>query len=204
MRLAAALALARLGHAPEATTLVDTLGLGSREHSRLIAALFDEIAAVAPEQLVALIARPELPSAVRDAAIDALSLAPDSGIVGVLTGLALDETVGAHGLAFYLQKLGEIGDRSVAPIVANGLDHPRARVRSAAAQAAGQLHLDFLAPRLAQLLSDSNWWVRFRAAEALVALGTAGRDRLREIAVSEPGVAQKTAAITLAEHALAA
>jgi HEAT repeat protein len=204
VRLAAALSLARMGRAPPARTLVDTLGLGAIEHSRLTGALFDEIAAVHPEQLVDLVTRNGLSPVVERAAIEALSDASGSGVGDLLIELASDRHVGARDLAFYLEKLGDLGDASAATVVESGLGDRRPRVRSAAAQAAGKLGLEAAVPGLTHLLADRNWWVRFRAGEALVGMGDLGRGQLREVAASGRTVARKTAAITLAEHGLAA
>lgn len=203
VRLTAALSLARMRRAPPTRTLVDTLGLGTIETSRLTTALFEEIAAAHPEQIVELITRKGLPTTVERAAIEALSDAPQSGIVEVLIGLASDRDVKDADLAFYLERLGDFHDLSAVTVVAKGLDHPSAQVRSAAALAAGNLGLESAAPRLAQLLSDADWWVRFHAAEALVGMGAAGREKLLALTASESTVAGQTAAITLAEHGLA-
>jgi HEAT repeat protein len=204
VRLTAALSLARLGRAPAALTLVETLGLGTDVHEPLATALFDEIAATHPAQLLALIARPGLSSEVRRAAVEALVAVPDSGVAGVLIALARDSDLDVGQRAFCLRKLGEAGDRAAAPVVAEALADAHPRVRSAAAEAAGRLGLEAAVPRLEQLAGDANWWVRFSAAEALWAIGGRGHARLRALATGGTATARKTAALTLAEHGLAA
>lgn len=203
VRLAAALALAHLGHEPALPALIDKLGLGTIEHSHLTTALFDEVAASHPERLRELVAQPGLSPEILRAAIEALAFISDGELASALIGLALDEQADPLELAHYLRKLGDLGDFTAAPVVASGLGHPRPRVRANAAQAAGKLGLVTVVPRLGALLADGDWWVRFRAGGALVELGEPGRDRLRAAATGDRGIARETAVITLAEHGLA-
>ena len=56
---------------------------------------------------------------------------------------------------------------------------------------------------LAAMLGDAEWWVRFRAAEALVAIGAPGIARLRDAAERGGGVAAEVADAILAEKGIA-
>lgn len=79
------------------------------------------------------------------------------------------------------------------------LEHPEWIVRVAAARALNRLGSREDLPRLARLLSDGNWWVRRRAAQALCALPGVSPEELRALAAS---LADRFAGDALA-HALA-
>jgi hypothetical protein len=63
VRLAAAMSLASMRQAPPASKLVEALGIGRSETSLLTVALFEEIAAVRPEEVRALIEDENSPGA---------------------------------------------------------------------------------------------------------------------------------------------
>ncbi|HEX8413037.1 MAG TPA: HEAT repeat domain-containing protein, partial [Sphingomicrobium sp.] len=70
----------------------------------------------------------------------------------------------------------KLGHPSMAPAVLAALGDPEWIVRVQAAAAAGTMRLALARPRLMELLNDAQWWVRYRANEALVAIGvTAAR-----------------------------
>lgn len=202
VRLSAALALAHMDRAPPASELVARLGLGSAERSLLVSALFDEIAEAHPEQILDVVGDPALPSAVRLAAIDAMSSSRDPRLLAALIEFVNESDELAASLPRYLEELGEFGDPAAGPAVARWLDSTAARVRAEAVRAAGRLGLVAEAPRLARLLGDRNWWVRYRAGEALSALGEDGHAQLRRLAARGGGVAERAAAVTLAERGL--
>ncbi len=203
VRLAAALSLARLERAPPAAELLDRLGLGTREPSGLVIALFDDIARAHPGQIVKLVELPGVPANVRAAAIDAMSASRDRRFVDLLSRLARDAAADAPELPRYLEELGELGDPAAGPTVRRWLDGPDPTARAAAAQAAGLLRLKDAGPRLAELLGDGDWWVRFRASEALLELGEDGTKLLALAAAQGRQAARETAAIALAERGLA-
>lgn len=64
--------------------------------------------------------------------------------------------------------------------------HPRWHIRMFAAKALGRLGERADEALLADLLDDPQWWVRYRAAQALVALPWMRRDALRELQASLP------------------
>ena len=66
----------------------------------------------------------------------------------------------------------------------------------------GRIGLTPLAERLSRLLEDENWWVRFRAGKALVALGDSGIEALRTMTRSESDVPRRMAALILTEQNL--
>jgi len=60
------------------------------------------------------------------------------------------------------------------------------------------------ADRLAELLGDPEWWVRFRAAESLILFGEPGLALLRTAAAGDQGLARDAATTMLAERGLPA
>lgn len=74
-------------------------------------------------------------------------------------------------------------------------------VRSAAAEAAGLAGFSRLVHDLDLLLGDPEWWVRFRAGEALVSLGGEGVSLLTRTASGERPLANLAAEAALAELA---
>lgn len=202
VRLAAALALASSDRAPEAKQLVRMLALGQRERSLMIVALFQEIARQRPDEIRALIEEERSPPLVKAAAIDALGASGDYSLVPTVTKLALDADPQGEELPRYLRALGDFQHPAALPAVEKWLSAPTWWVRSAAAEAAGRIHLEELVPRLSRMLDDQDWWVRFRAGEALVRMGEVGIAMLAAIARSGAEPARSAARLTLAEQAV--
>ncbi len=73
----------------------------------------------------------------------------------------------------------------------------------AADEAAGRIGLRLAVPLLVDQLSDPVWWVRFRAGEALSALGPPGVRALRAAAAGRGDLPGRAAALALAERGLA-
>ncbi len=67
-------------------------------------------------------------------------------------------------------------------VIALGLEDQEALVRIRAAVAAGNAGRQDLLPALRRTLADPVWWVRFRACQAMLNLGAAGRAVLRTVA----------------------
>ncbi len=61
------------------------------------------------------------------------------------------------------------------------LAHPRWHIRMLAATTLGQLGVPGDEQQLIGMLSDNQWWVRYRAARGLLKLRFVGRERLRQI-----------------------
>ena len=200
VRLTAALALAPIGRLPSARRLVDQLGIGTTEHSLLVVSLFREIAGSRSEELKALLYDPTVPSGAKAAAIDALSASPDYSLVPLVSQLALRLPAEDPALPRYLRALAGFGHPAGAPAIDRGLASEAWAARAAAAHAAGKIGLTETAARLAELLDDENWWVRFRAGEALSGLGPEGKSLLVETARTGPDRARTAAALTLAER----
>lgn len=202
VRFAAALSLATSGEAPPARELIRTLQIGTREHSLLAIDLFRHIAERRPVELKAVLVEEDMPSEAKVYVIEALSSSADYSLVPMIVSLAADEDDPAI-LARYLRALSSFGHPGAEPAVRRGLQFRASDVRAAAAEAAGRIGLLSLAPQLGQLLGDPEWWVRFRAAEALAKFGPSGAEQLRGIAANAQEPARTAASLTLAERDLA-
>lgn len=96
---------------------------------------------------------------------------------GVIRQL-LDSSVDDHAISVCLQLVNDRQDRER---VAGFLDAPRWHVRMHAASALGRLGEAADVERLEPMLADKVWWVRYRAAQALLALPGMGAAALRQL-----------------------
>ncbi len=202
VRMSAAIALAKAGKAPPVSVVIDKLGLGSTVNSMLMVGLFRDIGAYRPREIRALVENEVTLPYVKAAAIDALAASGDYSLVPVVVSLALEADPFGEELPRYLRSLADFGHPAAAPAIEHGLDSPAWTARAAAAQAAGKLRLRSTVERLASLLDDPQWWVRFRAGEALASLGKPGHRLLREVSSSGSELASTAARLTLAEQGL--
>ncbi|MFN6934491.1 MAG: HEAT repeat domain-containing protein, partial [Tsuneonella sp.] len=195
VRLGAALALAQEGRAPPVGELVRRLGIGSKEQSLLGVSLMRDLARTDPHAVEALLYDLEVPDAAKLAATDALaeSSGVDHAPLVAWMSEASEEESDLRPRIF--RALGQLGHPSGHVAILAGLDSERWQVRSSAAEAVGRSAVQSAIPRLVQLLADDEWWVRFRASEALALLGKVGVERLRQIAQGAEGGAQRTAAL---------
>lgn len=203
IRFAAAEALVAKGEPLRADSLVQRLQLGSAQSARATVSLFRTIAQTRPEEIKALVMQREQNLEVRIAAIEALAETGDYSMVPVIAELGRAAADGTEELPRYLHALGRLGHPSARRTVIAALSSESMAARAAAARAAGRIALVESADRLAELLDDPEWWVRFRAAEALIELGKPGLDLLRAAAAGGPGPAQDAAATMLAERGIA-
>lgn len=201
VRLGAALALAQNQAAPPAADVVRQLGLGTRERSLLVASLMRDLVDADPASVEDLIFDPGLPVAARLAAADALAASGRIEHAPLVARMAEEAGQDDDLLPRIYHALGRIGHPSGHGAILDGLSHPAWAVRAAAAQAAGTNGLADAAPGLGRLLDDGQWWVRFRAGEALWRLGSPGRAVLADIARDGSPVAREAAARTLEERA---
>ena len=203
VRLSAALALASLGKTPPARELVDMLGIGTTENSLLTAGLFRDIAAQRPQEIRALILDDDVPAGAKASAIEALSASGDYALVPLIASLALSSDSDDPALPRYLRALGAFGHPAGEKAVKRGLGSPSWDVRAASAEAAGKIGLVTLGLQLRELLADPEWWVRFRAGEALARMGSDGARLLREAAQHAPEAGRTAARLTMAERGIA-
>lgn len=200
VRLAAALSLAAGGDTHGAGEIARKLGLGSSEPSLLMLSLFARIAVDRPTEIKGLAADPAAHPRVRVAAIEALAKTGDYSLVPMIAALARDAPDDSEELPRYLRALGDLGHPAARDAVTEALSRPSAAARAAAASAAGKIGLAEVATKLATLLDDPEWWVRFRAAEALIALGEVGRKLLHEAARDDNPRIRDAAETMLAER----
>lgn len=202
VRLTAALALAGSGRAPPLTDLVERLRLGTLEQSMLIVSLVAEVARDRPGEVRALLLDEATPGPLKAAAIDALSGSGDYSLVPLITRLACAAPDEAPELARYLRALGQFQHPAAAPAIRRGLGSRTWFVRAAAAEAAGKVGLVETVEPLFRLLDDGDWWVRYRAGEALARLGRPGVATLRETSCLGSVRAREAARLALVEQAL--
>lgn len=86
---------------------------------------------------------------------------------GMTVGRLLRESTDDHVISTALQVLADPGELGTVRVL---LHHPRWHVRVQAASALGRLGVAGDELKLADMLSDREWWVRYRAAQALVHL----------------------------------
>jgi HEAT repeat protein len=203
VRLGAALALAQEGRAPPAGELVRKLGIGTSENSLLVVSLMRDLVKTDPRAVEALLYDLDLPDAAKLAATDALA---ESGAVDHAPLVAwMAEAAGEDSdlQPRIFRALGRLGHPAGHDAILAGLGSASWQVRASAAEAAGRSALKAAVPRLAELLDDEEWWVRFRAGEALARLGADGRIALHRAAIDPAPTARAAAKATLAERGLA-
>ncbi|MDO9235582.1 MAG: HEAT repeat domain-containing protein [Aquabacterium sp.] len=101
----------------------------------------------------------------------ALGAIGSSDAVDTLIELAEEEgPLRARAIA----SMASIGDERAAYAIAAQLESDNVEVRIQAVMALGKMKILGTLPDLAVRLADDNWWVRFRAAEALYLLGDVG------------------------------
>jgi HEAT repeat protein len=203
IKLAAAVALARGETRPGLDELVARLGLHDERSSLLTISLFRHYADYAPDEVQELVLDLDLPLSVRLAAIEALANTGDYRLVPAIVKLGLRAPEHSEELPRYLHALGRIGHPAAREAVLAGLASSSMPARVAAAGAAGRIALQESADQLVVLLGAPEWWVRFRAAEALLQLGDAGVAHLREVAEHGDEPAREAATTMLAERGIA-
>lgn len=203
VRLTAALSLAAAGRAPPVRTLIEKLGIGTSEKSRLTVSLFSDLALHAPDDIRSIISDEFVPPGAKAAAIEALSASGEYALVPQIATLVLESPTNSPELPRYLRALAAFGHPAAEPAVLHALNSENWEARAIAASAAGRIGLVSLADRLQALLADPEWWVRFRAGEALAGLGAPGVELLRDAATTNEEPARSAAESTLAERGLA-
>ena len=202
VRLGAALALSARGEAPDLLQLARKLQIGDVENSLLLISLMGDIAGHDPAAVRTLLTDASVPDAAKVAAIDALA---DSGYshAPLLTELAANPGGDPELKPRIFRALGRTGHPVGAKVIEAGLASEDWRIRAACAEAAGQIALRRLAGVLGTLLCDEQWWVRFRAGEALLRLGEPGIAVMRQAVAGSEALAARAAKTLLAERAVA-
>ncbi len=124
------------------------------------------------EQLINTTPEPRLPGLIR--LIDTLDCDTSSKIIGDILNQSKDERVISTCLHI-------VNDPYAVQQIRHQLKSQRSHVRMHAATALGRLGLKEDIPRLVECLQDSEWWVRYRAAQALAAMPFVSIEMLEDI-----------------------
>ena len=197
--LAALLAMAEMDQPAPLAEVLRRLGPHASAHTRRLRRLFRRIAAQAPAEVLAL-AQGKLGNASwRPVAVEALAGTGRPELCGPLAALAADAEPETRVAAVHaVATLRDLAHADA--VVTRALADAAWPVRVAALHAARRLELAHLVPALVPLLDDGVWWVRFRAAEALAALGGEGRRALQQAAAGTQPEREALIGCVLAEQ----
>ncbi|MCH7471625.1 HEAT repeat domain-containing protein [bacterium] len=138
-----------------------------------------------------------------DAKLAAIDLVGDMGeytMTGVLHEIL--KSSDKEKVVRALKALGKISHPMSIDEILRRVTHEEWEVRAQAVKAIGQLEIEEAVPVLGQALSDSAYWVRRNAAEALVALGEPGYRELSRFEEFEDIYAQDAARYQLEKSAI--
>lgn len=201
LKIAAGRALLAMGERPDIGDLLSAFDIDDTVAPGELSAILTAIATGEPEVLSHRLEQDIDPPSVRAMMIDVMGRAGVYGALPLLLSEACNSDVRIRAAA--VDALGRLGLPEAKETLAAAIDDPEPDVRAEAAEAIGQAALVDLMPALEARLSDFDWGVRFRAANALVELGEDGRKRLRLIADGKGERGARTAALVLAERAMA-
>lgn len=168
-RIAAADSLLIIGALPDLDVLMEKLKFSIAARSRDVRTLFRDIARRSPGHLIALAGHKNLGLTEKLLIAEAMVDARDYHVIDVLLVYAQDADAELRSTA--LRALSALQHPAAADVVRRGLADMSWQVRAVAAKAAGRIGLTEYGPALDFLMDDRNWWVRYRAAEALVKFG---------------------------------
>lgn len=164
VRTEAAAALARMGHLPEPSTVIDMLDLEHQPLTRLHEALFRSSAPRDADELVQLAADSAL-SAIRPLLVEALGWTGKFAIVDRLQDHAYDTNPEVRCAA--LKAARRLGHQSAGTWAVRLLLDPVDSVRIQAIQTCAKLGARDAIPVMVSLIQHPSWWVRMRAKEGL-------------------------------------
>ena len=113
--------------------------------------------------------------------IRCLEATRSTGALPVIRQMLLEQAPDDRVIPACLHLFGEFGDPKDLPIVRAYAGHALWPVRVQAAAALGRMGTEEDQERLIRMLVDEQWWVRYRAAEALARLSFIGREKLQMI-----------------------
>lgn len=177
IRIAAIDSLNEIGLLPAPKTLITKLSSDSILQSRDLRTLLRHIARQAPDYLSLLAQSPDISRLLKLAIADAMSESADFSVLRDLFHYADDQDLDIRTTA--IRSLGALQHPSAETHIAKALLDAHWQVRASAAQACGLIGLKATIPTLSLMLDENSWWVRFRSAEALAALGTQGLEALK-------------------------
>ncbi len=200
VRLAAAKSLAEIGEGLSIDDLIEKLDIGITVRSRMLREIFRLFAQRNTDDLVRLLEQ-DPPEMVTALAIYALGTRQDFSLIPAITRHAGSPSIDVRAEA--MRALTAIGHPAAEATVLHSLEDESWEVRTEAAICAGRILLSNAVPLLRRRLSDQEWWPRFRAAEALRAIGGPGK-RVLENTRQGRGRAAKISDMVLAENGTAA
>lgn len=174
----AARALVRVDRVRAVTVVAELLANRADWHPARVGPIFSE---AGPELALALAER--LPSAHHADQVRLIRLFETAKCRDVLPAVRhqLDTAEDGDVIAACLRVLSEFRDPRDAWVVRRFLSHEASFVRVQAAAALGKLGVRSDEHRLINLLTDPEWWVRYRAAQALVSFPFLSADHLRSV-----------------------
>ncbi|MGH7231405.1 MAG: HEAT repeat domain-containing protein [Nitrospiraceae bacterium] len=113
--------------------------------------------------------------------IRCLEATRSTGALPVIREMLLGQVPDDRVIPACLHLFGEFGDPKDLSIVRTYVGHAMWPIRVQAAAALGRMGTEEDEDRLIDLLVDEQWWVRYRAAEALARLSFISRDQLVKI-----------------------
>lgn len=180
VRLTAASSLAALNALPPLRILMEKLIGPTRSQSLLLQRLIDSIAVSRPAEVMELARSKAGTDFLRPIALSALGKAGHLNLSDEIASFIADDDPEVRAAA--LASVAALGDFSAKDHIKRALSDRVQFVKVRAIAAARALELRDLAPELTLLLDDTNWWVRFRASEALAAMAQpVSGDRLLEL-----------------------
>ncbi len=196
VRIAAAIALARLDALPPLAEVLSEIGTGGRLSRRMIDLLrrlsFERTGELT-DYAVSASGSPFL----RAAAIEALSRTGEPRWLGLFSRLAHDAAPEVATAA--VGALGKLGHPGALPTLVAAMSGPNWEARAEAAEAAGRLEMPAAIAPLSDLLEDEIWAVRYAAGKALRRLGPEGEAALGALAAGPLPRSQRTASLVLGE-----
>lgn len=196
VRILAANSLVTLGVPIDIPNLARRLTTKGSRRPRALRVFFRRIAPDSVSGLISLLEDDEEGLLVM--VIDALGKCNDFSVIKKISELA-EYHPSLNVRATSMRSLKSLAHPTAAEAIKSGLFDFDWEVRTQAAIAAGKLGVVEAEERLTQLLSDNHWWVRFRSAEALLALGKTGLERLK-CSTHKGGLAEEIATAVLLEQ----
>lgn len=196
VRLAAARSLMVQGDLPSPRVLAEVLGPEALD-SLLARSIFRQLAREKPMDLARLLTDHKSSIELRLVCADALGDSPDFRVIPYLAFATQYRHSQLQATA--LSSLGKLEHISAERAIERGLEDSDWTVRVQALIAAGRIGMHYQTEKIATLLNDENWWVRFRAAECLFNIGRRGQQALFERATGTDR-GSRMAALILDEH----
>lgn len=176
-RVAAADSLLVINALPELDILLEKLEVSIDTSSRDIRSLFRDIARQHTGMLIRIARHNNLSLQKRLLIADCLAESGSYKVLPILLEYATDGDPDLRATA--LRSLTIMQHPASLSVIQKGLRDMHWQVRASAARAAGRIGFSECLSDLNFLVDDRNWWVRFRACEALVRLGEDGIEILK-------------------------